>query len=163
MPRDIAAFADEWYAFGAGQKSSNGAYTSDQSSTGAGMGTDSVSHAIDMSAVAFASPAPLSVYQGERYGSSFSYILPNLTPGKSYTVRLHFAETYYTAAGKRKFNVSINGTRVLTNFDIVAAAGAGFKANIQTFHAVASGSGTISVQFAQGAADWPKVSGVEIY
>lgn len=163
MPRDIAAFADEWYAFGAGQKSAVGAYSGDQSSAGSGMGTDSVSHAIDMSGVAFASPAPQSVYRGERYGSSFTYTLPNLTPGKSYTVRLHFAETYYTTTGKRKFNVAINGTRVLTNFDIVAAAGAGFKANIQTFHAVAQSNGTISVQFAQGAADWPKVSGVEVY
>jgi len=113
--------------------------------------------------VTFQSPAPSAIYQGERYGSSFSYTLTNLTPGKSYTVRLHFAETYYTAIGGREFNVLINGKQVLTNFDIISAAGAGFKANIQTFTATASSGGSIIIQFTRGPADWPKVSGIEIY
>jgi len=50
-------------------------------------------------------------------------IHPNLTPGASYSVRLDFAELYFTSAGQRIFNVSINGSQVLSNFDIVAAAG----------------------------------------
>jgi len=36
-----------------------------------------------------------------------------------------FAEIYWTKTGQRIFNVSINGAQVLTNFDIVAAAGTG--------------------------------------
>ena len=51
-----------------------------------------------------------------------------------YTVRLHFAEIYWTAAGQRRFNVAINGTQVLTNFDIFATAGAN-KALVRDFSA----------------------------
>ncbi|WP_245632676.1 malectin domain-containing carbohydrate-binding protein, partial [Edaphobacter aggregans] len=61
-------------------------------------------------------PAPQSVYQHQRYGN-FTYTLPGLNPGASYTVRLHFAENYWTQPGQRVFNVSINGTQVLSNFD----------------------------------------------
>src|SRR5262249_39809403 len=48
-------------------------------------------------------PAPDAVYQSERYGN-FSYAIPNLTAGASYTVRLHFAEIYWSQAGQRVFN-----------------------------------------------------------
>jgi len=64
------------------------------------------------------------VYGTERYGNahaSFGYSIP-LADG-NYNVTLDFAETYVTAAGQRIFSVSINGTQVLTNFDICAAAG----------------------------------------
>lgn len=163
MPRDVSAIAGDVYSIGTGQLGAVGSYTADSNASGANMGTDSVTHAIDMTAVTFESPAPSAIYQGERYGSSFSYTLPNLTPGKSYTVRLHFAETYYTTTGGREFNVLINGKPVLTNFDIVAAAGAGFRANIQTFTTTASTTGSITIQFTQGHADWPKISGIEVY
>ena len=66
-------------------------------------------------------PAPQAVYQTERYGN-FTYTLPNLIPGAQYAVRLHFAEIYWTSSGQRLFNVAINGSSVLTNFDIVAQA-----------------------------------------
>ncbi|WP_322480436.1 malectin domain-containing carbohydrate-binding protein, partial [Thermogemmatispora sp.] len=85
-----------------------------------GGSTASTSNAIDTSGVT--NPAPQAVYQSNRYGN-FTYTIPNLTAGAAYTVRLHFAETYWSAAGKRVFNVSINGQQVLTNFDIYAAAG----------------------------------------
>ena len=44
---------------------------------------------------------------------------------------LHFAETYWTAAGNRVFNTSINGTQVLTGFDIFATVGAANKGYIK--------------------------------
>jgi rhamnogalacturonyl hydrolase YesR len=163
MPRDVQALTGDAYAIGAGQPGAVGSFTADEGSTGTSMGTDSVAAAIDMSGIAFQSPAPANIYQGERYGSSFVYTLPKLTPGKVYTVRLHFAETYYKTVGGREFNVLINGQQVLTSFDIVAAAGAGFKANIQTFAATASSQGTIVIQFTKGRADCPKVSGIEVY
>ncbi len=163
MPRDVQAISGDVYAIGAGQISGIGSYTADENPTGASMGTDSVIAAIDMSGVAFQSPAPAAIYQGERYGSSFAYLLPTLTPGKPYTVRLHFAETYYTSVGGREFNVLINAKQVLTNFDIVVAAGAGFKANIQTFTVIATSQGAIGIEFTKGRADWPKVSGIEVY
>jgi hypothetical protein len=41
-----------------------------------------------------------------------------------YTVNLYFAETYYTAVGKRVFDVQIQGTTVFSALDIFALAGA---------------------------------------
>jgi len=106
-------------------------------------------------------PAPQAVYQSERFGA-FTYTIPGLTAGASYTVNLHFAEIYWNAAGKRLFNVLINGTQVLTNFDVFAAAGGENIAIAKTFAATASSSGAITIQFTTGAADLPKVSGIEI-
>jgi len=105
-------------------------------------------------------PAPQAVYQSNRYGN-FSYAIPGLTAGTSYTVRLHFAETYWTAAGKRTFNVSINGSQVLTNFDIFAAAGGADIAVVKQFNATASSTGTINIQFTT-VMDNAQVNGIEI-
>lgn len=106
-------------------------------------------------------PAPQSVYQTERFGD-FTYTIPSLTGGASYTVNLSFAEIYWPAAGDREFNVLINGTQVLTNFDVFAAAGGKNIAVVESFPATANASGAITVQFTQGAADLPKVSGIEV-
>ncbi|MBA2396769.1 MAG: fibronectin type III domain-containing protein [Ktedonobacteraceae bacterium] len=105
-------------------------------------------------------PAPQAVYQSNRYGN-FSYTIPGLTAGASYMVRLHFAETYWTAAGKRTFNVSINGSQVLTNFDIFAAAGGTAIAVVKEFNATASSTGTVNIQFAT-VIDNAQVNGIEI-
>src|SRR5262249_2953212 len=66
----------------------------------AGGSTSSTTHAIDTTGVAGA--APQAVYQTERYGN-FTYTVPGLTPGASYTVRLHFAEIFWSSAGQRLF------------------------------------------------------------
>ena len=62
-----------------------------------------------------------TLYQTNRYGN-FTYTF-TVAPGM-YNVILKFAEFYWTSPGQRLFNVSINGTQVLSNFDIIAAAGA---------------------------------------
>ena len=100
------------------------------------------------------------MYQHNRYGN-FTYTVPGLTAGASYTVRLHFAEEYWTAAGSRTFNVLINGTQVLTNFDIFATAGGEYIAVIEPFTATASGTGTITIQFVT-VKDNAQVNGIEI-
>jgi Malectin domain/Fibronectin type III domain/PQQ enzyme repeat len=105
-------------------------------------------------------PAPMGVYQTARIGN-FTYAIPGFTAGSSHTVRLHFAETYWTTAGSRIFNVSINGTQVLTNFDIVAAAGAKNKAVIEQFTANANASGQYVVTFTT-VKDNSLVSGIEV-
>ncbi len=64
--------------------------------------------------------------------------------------------------GGRLFHVTLNGTQVLTNFDIFAAAGAKFKAVTRQFTVAASGSGQIILQFAQGAQNEAKIGGIEI-
>ncbi len=104
--------------------------------------------------------APMAVYQSERAGI-FTYTIPGLTAGAQYTVLLHFAEFYWTAAGKRVFNVAINGTAVLSNFDIYATVGAN-KALVEQFTATANGSGQIVISYTNGTADQPKSSGIEI-
>jgi hypothetical protein len=105
-------------------------------------------------------PAPQSVYQSERYGN-FTYTIPNLTAGASYTVKLDFAELYWSSSNSRLFNVSINGQQVLTNFDIYATAGGKNIAIAQSFTATANSSGQIVIQFTS-VKDNAKVSGVEI-
>jgi hypothetical protein len=109
-----------------------------------------------------ANPAPAAVYQSCRWAPSFSYTIPGLTAGSSYTVRLHFAELTWTAAGQRKFNVAINGTNVLTAFDIFAAAGGRNRALTEQFTATANSSGQIVVGFSQAGADNPEVNGIEV-
>ena len=76
-------------------------------------------------------------------------------------MRLHFAETFWTAAGQRVFNVSINGTQVLANFDIFATAGAMNKAVIRQFTATANGSGQINLVFTT-VTDKALISGIEV-
>ncbi len=114
-------------------------------------------NAVTTSGVANAAPA--AVYQTERYGN-MSYSFTGLTASATYTVRLHFAEIYFTSAGSRVFNVGINGTQVLGNFDIFATAGANV-AVVRDFTAVAPSSGTIVVQYT-GVKDNAKSSGIEL-
>lgn len=115
----------------------------------------STTSAIDTSGVPF--PVPAAMYQTERYNyptsdndGSFQYVIGSLKPGTNYQIRLHFAEIVYTTAGRRVFNVLVNGTQVLTNFDKVAAAGGPNKAVVREFTANASSTGDISIQFTQG-------------
>jgi fibronectin type 3 domain-containing protein len=133
-----------------------GAFQSDTGFTGGA--TYQTTAAIDTSAVS--SPGPQAVYQSERYGN-FSYKATGLTAGASYTVRLHFAEVYFTSAGQRIFNVTINGNQLLTNFDIFAAAGAKNKATVKTFTATADATGAITISFTS-VKNNAKVSGIEI-
>jgi thermitase len=98
------------------------------------------------------------LYQTCRWGT-FSYVIP--VANGSYTVNLKFAEIYFSTAGSRMFNVSINGTQVLTNFDITAQAGGALKALDESFPVTVT-NGQIYIQFTPGAADQPLVNGVEI-
>ena len=77
-------------------------------------------------------------------------------------MRLHLAELSWTAAGQRVFNVAINGTTVLSNFDIFATSGAQNRALTEEFTAVANSSGAITIAFTQGTADNPEVNGIEV-
>jgi hypothetical protein len=131
-------------------------FTADQYYSG-GTGR-TVTNSITISGIT--NPAPMAVYQGERFGN-VTYTLPNLTAGAQYTVRLHFAELYWTATGKRVFNVLINGTTVLSSFDIYAAAGARYKAVLREFTATASSSGQIVVKLST-VTDNASIEGIEL-
>jgi hypothetical protein len=100
-----------------------------------------------------------TLYQTERYGDfSYHFAVAN----GSYNVVLKFAEIYWTTTGQRIFNVSINGTPVLTNFDIIAAAGGPLTAIDKTFPVTVT-TDQVTVQFTSGAADLPKVSAIQIH
>ena len=113
---------------------------------------------IDLSGVT--NPAPMAVYQSARVGN-FTYTIPGFTAGSSHTVRLHFAETFFSSAGSRTFDVSINGTQVLTNFDIFAATGAKNKAVIEQFTENANSSGGYVITFTS-VVNQSLVSGIEV-
>ena len=118
------------------------------------------SHAIDLSGASNAAPA--AVYQSQR-GGTFTYALSGLSPGAGYTLRLHFAEFQYFAAGRRVFNVSVNGSPLLSGFDIYAAAGnKAYKAVAVQASVTASSSGQVVVAFTPGAAGAPAVNGIEL-
>lgn len=102
----------------------------------------------------------MAVYQHGRAGIS-TYTIPGLTPGATYTVLLHFAETYFTTAGSREFNVAISGATVLTNLDVFGTGGKN-AALLETFNTAANSSGQIVIAFAAGAANQPVVMGIEV-
>ena len=135
----------------------SGSYAADNSF--AGGTTFSTTSAVDLGGAS--NPAPMNAYQTERTGTSFSYQLSELTPGQSYTLRLHFAEIWWTSAGQRSFNVAVNGSSVLSNFDVFAAAGGANKAVVRSFTAVADSAGQVTVAFTTNL-DQAKVSAIEL-
>src|SRR6266849_2719974 len=123
-----------------------------------GGGTINHANTIDLSGVT--SPAPMAVYQTARTGN-FTYTIPGSAAGSSHTLRLHFAETFFSSAGSRTFNVSINGSQVLTGFDIFATAGAKNKAVIEQFTENASSTGQYVITFTS-VVNNSLVSGIEV-
>ncbi len=112
-----------------------------------------------------ANAAPAAVYQTSREGNSFVYTVPGFVKNSAgHTVTLHFAELYFSAAGQRKFNVNINGTQVLTDFDIFHAAGdKKLTAVVQQFSNITSNStGQIVITFTSGSVNQPSVNGIAV-
>jgi hypothetical protein len=107
------------------------------------------------------------LYLHERYGH-FSYEIP-VAKGTRYTVRLHFAETYYGTSnpgtagrGSRIFNVYCNGREVLHNYDILKAAGGENLARVETFRSIApSPQGSIKLYF-EPVVNYASVRALEI-
>lgn len=82
-----------------------------------------------------------ALYATRRTGT---FIYSNLVPDGDYTLNLLFADYY--SPGLRKFNVSIEGQQVLTNFDISAEAGKN-TALVKSFPVTIS-DGTFDMNFA---------------
>ncbi len=119
--------------------------------------------AIDVSDPSIPAGTPASLFQSMRYHVSGSQNMIWTMPVdglKTYTVRLYFAETYWTTTGKRVFDVSINGTPVLTGFDIVAAAGGPKRGIVKTF-TVTTGQ-PIVIEFGRTAINNPLVNAIEV-
>ncbi len=105
-----------------------------------------------------------AIYQTERFNSNgaFSYAFP--VSNGQYVVILHFAEIFFTTPGSRIFDVTLEGAKVLDNFDIVKKAGA-FSATTENFLVTVS-DGTLNLSLSSLAIDGginsPKISAIEI-
>ncbi|HEX4207009.1 MAG TPA: malectin domain-containing carbohydrate-binding protein [Ktedonobacteraceae bacterium] len=139
--------------------SASGSYVAD-TDYNQGNAFSDTSTAIDTSGVA--SAAPQGVWQTCRWNSSFTYTIPGLTAGHAYTLRLDWAELSFQSAGARVFNVAVNGSSVLSHFDVYATAGYK-KALAKTFNVTANSSGQIVIAFTQGGADNPFINGIEVW
>jgi hypothetical protein len=111
-------------------------------------------------------PIPQADWNTYRYLAN-TYTIPDLTPGASYQVRLYFLDWYFTQTGQREFNVAINGTTVLSNFDIVqAAANAGGDGTYigveEDFTETADANGVITIAFTQGSENQPLVNAIAV-
>ncbi|WP_324650000.1 malectin domain-containing carbohydrate-binding protein [Georgenia sp. H159] len=103
------------------------------------------------------------LYRTERSATAdltgFSYAIPAPDAG-TYTVRLHFAEIYFTANGKRIFDVNIEGGPVeVDDYDIHAAVGAN-AAVVRSFTPTVT-DGTLDLTFT-ASVNQPKVSAIEV-
>jgi Malectin domain len=108
-----------------------------------------------------------ALYQTQRYGH-FNYLIP-VVDGGTYTVIMHFSETWFTppnsngGVGSRVFNVYCNGMTLLKSFDILKESGAvGYRSVVRTFHNVpASPQGKIDLSFVP-IVNYALVNGIEV-
>jgi len=100
----------------------------------------------------------------------FEYAFP--TGNGDFEVTLYFAETYYSSAGNRKFQVDVEGGNELTDFDIYAMAladpanltGSGKNYAVAYTFIVNVADDTLNLEFYKGltGADNPKINGIQI-
>jgi uncharacterized delta-60 repeat protein len=95
-------------------------------------------------------------------GGSFGYNIP--VSNGTYTVRLHFAETYFGVAvpggaGKRVFDVTAEGSTILNDYDIYKEVGSNAAA-VKTA-TVAVSDGTLSLSF-NSVVEKAVVSAIEV-
>jgi Malectin domain/IPT/TIG domain len=67
-----------------------------------------------------------------RNSQSYTYNIPVPFTG-NYKLTLYFVETFFTAAGKRVFSVSAEGSNIITNLDTFVTGGGIMKPVIRTF------------------------------
>ena len=107
---------------------------------------------------------PVALFNSERWDQTpppdMRWAFP-VPAGTQVQVRLYLANRYAgtATAGKRKFNVSIDGVLKLNNFDPVAAIGATNRGTMRAF-AITS-NGTVTIDFGR-VRENPLVQGIEI-
>jgi hypothetical protein len=126
---------------------------------GSGSGS-TTTHSINTSNWLTAPIPPQAVLQSNRHGQ-MTYRMGGFTPGSTHTVKLYFVEHYWTAAGKRTFDVILNGSKVLSGYDIFADAGGQYIAIQHSFTTTANSSGQVVIQFVAGN-DNPMVNAIVV-
>jgi hypothetical protein len=85
------------------------------------------------------------IYQFQRFSySPFTYTFQ--VPSGNYNLKLKWAELSIEKTGERLFHVDVNGTRVLTSFDVYGSAG-GPRTAVDRVIPVAAANGSITVTF----------------
>jgi hypothetical protein len=105
-----------------------------------------------------AGSTPTGIFASERYGNQdWNFSVPS---GRSITVRLYFANQYdgTSQPGQRVFDVLVDGTTRLDNFDIAAAAGHRV-ATMRQFAITSDGNVDIDLR---GVTENALVNGIEI-
>jgi len=107
---------------------------------------------------------PTALFDSERWSPGgpemqFHFAVPTGVPLK---VRLYFANRCgcTSAAGTRQFNVTLDGTPVLRNYDIVADVG-DQVATVREFITPAQADGSVNIDFGH-AIENPLINGIEI-
>ncbi|WP_138475101.1 CBM96 family carbohydrate-binding protein [Dyadobacter bucti] len=106
------------------------------------------------------------LYRSERSSESFDYAIPMVNG--EYMLTLHFAEIYFGGpgglpggAGKRMFNIDIEGVRQFENFDVFARAGGAMRAHTEQVPVTVT-DGILDLNFSRGAANQPTLAGIEV-
>lgn len=98
------------------------------------------------------------LYRNEHYSmTGFKQKLPN----GSYTVKLHFAETFeeISGPGQRVFSFTVEG-KEFKDFDVAAKAGGVRKAHVETVE-VEVNDGQLDISF-ESKVENPEINGIEI-
>jgi hypothetical protein len=74
---------------------------------------------------------------------------------------MKFAEIASLGPRQRRFNVAINGSRVLTNLDVATEVGQN-AADDKTFAATVGSNGQLTVTFSKGASDNPIIGAIQV-
>jgi hypothetical protein len=98
------------------------------------------------------------LFSERRWGNNFKYSAP-ATNG-NYTLKLYFFESVMTGPNQRLFNVTAEGSQILTNFDIYTEAGGNLKALVKTFNVTIT-DGKLDLGFVSSI-DNALLSGIEL-
>ncbi len=118
--------------------------------------------AVDVSDASIPSGTPAAIFQSERWdpagGSELQWNFP-VAPG-IYEVRLYFAEVFSgaQAIGSRVFDVAIEGTTVLDNYDVYARVG-GYKGVMESF--LVTSDNNLDIDFGH-VVENPAIKAIEI-
>jgi beta-mannosidase len=108
--------------------------------------------------------APEVIYKTSHIGDTrYRFPMLHTAVNSTYEVRLHFAETVFSAPGKRKFNVFLNEKEVLRDFDVFSGAGGRGRALVKIFKGIAPDKdGNIIVLINNGSEGRPEIRGIEV-
>ena len=125
-------------------------------------GGNNATYGTDPSSLTPAVPAatPPAIFNSERWGpQTWTLDVPT---GKNVHVNLYFANRYggTSTAGQRVFNVAVNGSAVLTNYDIVADVG-DQTGTMKSFATTGDANGHVTIDLG-AVVENPLIDGVEV-